>query len=145
MIPDIINPKTPNKAISIQKTITNKSKNNQFKFSNLSVPETKPMPILTTLMIEQDILFSKTQAEVYKFNNVVKNSKEVQCTILTEPVVHRRNRSNTVKSQHKFMDSEMFDKETLETLKKLCELAGLSNSKNEHELENLPFHLKLEL
>ena len=111
--------------------------------SSAGSPLNKPRPILSALIIEHDIIHSRGRIEINKIKNVEENSKEVQCAIIQgEPLRKRVNKSGTVAIQHRFVDPDVFDEETLENLRRMCEQIDL---KIEGELENLPQHLKLEL
>ena len=111
--------------------------------SSSGSPINKTRPLLSTLIIEQDIIHSRGRIEINKIKNIDANSKEVQCNIIQgEPMRKRGNKSGTIAIQHRFIDPDVFDEETMENLRKICEQIDL---KIEGELENLPQYLKLEL
>ena len=131
-----------------QRIITNllKESNDLSSPSSSLSPLIKARPIISALIIEQDILHSKSRIEIDKQKNVEENSKETQYEFKQEPIRRKSTRAGTMNTPHQFVDLDVFDEETLESFRKLCEQAGLqSTNRLEVELDNLPQHLKLEL
>jgi hypothetical protein len=95
--------------------------------SSTSIGRTRP--IIETLMIEHDILHSKTRFELDRIKNTEENSKEVQCN-LYEEIVRTNARAGTMKIKKKVPENEV-----LENLRKLCD----------GEFDILPQIIKIEL
>lgn len=107
--------------------------------NSASSPSIRSRPVLTALIKEQDAIRSQTNFFTDKIKHAEENSKGIQCNL-------SKLQSSESDSSVEFVNVEVLNKETLETLENLCEEAGILKSmQKDNELDSMPQNYKLEL